>query len=496
MSAPLPAELSRVDPRLAWEAWLPDAQQRFTTKWAAHLLRRAGFGAGPDEIARAVKDGHSTTLDRLLAIGPDAAFEDLLAEIGAEFARDPSLVKLRRWWLYAMLNSGCPLRERFVLFWHNHFATSNDKVQSPQLMFRQNLLIRQHALGSFRPFLKEMGREPAMLVWLDSNQNVKAHPNENYAREVMELFSLGVGNYTEKDVREAARAFTGCHVDLSSGRFVFDEERHDDGRKTVLGETGRWKGDDVVRIILEQPAAANFLVGKIYRELISETEPPQLLLAPLAEQFRRSDYDIADLVKTMLRSRLFFSEHAYLKRIKSPIEFTLGAIKAAWTGPIRPDLPESHLASMGQSLFAPPNVKGWRGGKHWLNDATLIARNNFAEFIAIGIGNGLRQLDPNVARGVAVPPVARDGQPAQAVDAPEPPENFDVSLHARRKKSSAPAEIVQSLAEQFFPGGLNPSASAKLQAFVAEGNPKGKAFDRRIREAAHAMMCMPEYQLC
>ena len=286
-----------------------------------------------------------------------------------------------------MLEGGHPLREKLTLFWHNHFATSYAKVRSTKLMFEQNAILRKHALGKFRPFLLDMSRDTAMLVWLDSNRNVKGAPNENYAREVMELFSLGVGNYTEKDIQEAARAFTGWHHDTEVVKFEFNRDLHDDGAKTIFGKTGKFTGEDVVRLCCEQAACAKFLVGKLYAFLVSETPPPKELLAPLADRFRTSDYDIAGLVGTMLGSRLFFSEHAYRKRVKWPVEYALGAINAAV--PSRVPLSDviDPLAKMGQPLFAPPNVKGWRTGTDWLNSATLLARNNFAETVALGTWN-------------------------------------------------------------------------------------------------------------
>jgi hypothetical protein len=498
MAAVLPSDIGKVDPAQAWQPW-PDDQQPWSAKWAAHLFRRAGFGASPAEIEQAVKEGFAATPDKLLVGSPETAKRDeLLADLGDEFARDGEDYKLRGWWLYAMLNSGHPLREKLVLGWHNHFATSIVKVGSLPAMFRQNQLIRKHALGKFGPFLKEMSRDPAMLIWLDSNENVKAHPNENYAREVMELFSLGVGNYTERDVQEAARAFTGWHTDSNSEKFAFNAAEHDDGAKTVLKQTGKWDGDDVLRILLEQDCCARFLAGKLYRDLVSEIPPPKELLEPLAERFRKSEYDIADLVKTILSSRLFFSEHAYQKRIKNPVEFVLGAVKAAWPGPVAPGDVVSNLDAMGQALFAPPNVKGWPGGKVWLNDSTLLARNNFAEWAAIGIAGRSQALPPSVPAPLATASVP---QPAKlptgpAPEQPEPPEKFDISLHARKNKAASPKEIVARLAEQFVPGGLNANATRKLETFLADGNPKDKELNRRIREAAHAMMCMPEYQLC
>lgn len=505
MSVPLPLEIAKVDPVAAWQSWQPEDRE-WSAKWAAHLFRRAGFGASPDEIERAVKEGYAATLERFLQGSAETAQrEAMLADLGEELARDDEPEKLRGWWLYAMLHSGHPLREKLTLFWHNHFATSDSKVQSPLLMFRQNQTLRKHALAKFRPFLADMSRDVAMLLYLDSNENVKAHPNENYAREVMELFSLGVGNYTEKDVKEAARAFTGWHTDDEQRKYAFNADEHDDGVKTVLEKTGKWNGDDVLKIILDRPAASRFLVSKVYRDFVSEADPPKELLEPLVERFRKSDYDIADLVKTVVSSRLFFSEHAWLKRIKSPVEFALGSIKAAWAGPVAPSALVGDLDAMGQSLFAPPNVKGWPGGKVWLNNATLLARNNFAEFVAINAGPNQRRNQPaeprallsnaqfEIAQAVPPPPKLPPEPPGSE---PEPPEAFDSSIYARKKKGATPKEIIARLAEQFFPGGINARAATKLEAFLADGNPKDKELNRRIRETAHAMMCMPEYQLC
>src|SRR5207248_557712 len=212
------------------------------------------------------------------------------------------------------------------LFWHNHFATSIGKVRSTSVMFRQNQALRRSALGNFGAMLADLCRDPAMLIWLDSNRNVKGGANENFARELMELFTLGVGHYSEQDVRETARAFTGWHTD--GERFTYAPRFHDDSDKTILGRTGRWDGAEAQKLLLDQPAAALFIVRKLYRYLISETvEPPDALLEPLAARFRHSDYEIGDLVATILRSRHFFSEYAYRQRVKSPVDFVLGVVR-------------------------------------------------------------------------------------------------------------------------------------------------------------------------
>jgi len=375
-----------------------------------------------------------------------------------------------------------------TLFWHNHFATSVVKVQSPALMFRQNCLLRSHALGKFGPFLQAVSRDGAMLVWLDSNSNVKGRPNENYARELMELFSLGVGNYTEKDVREAARAFTGWHT--GGGGFKFDPRCHDDGPKAFLGRTGPWDGGDVVRIVLEQPAAARFLVRKLYHFLVSENaSPPDALLEPLCQSFRKSDYDIAELVRTILASRHFYSGYAFRQRVKGPVEFVLGAVQAVYRRygeheadyrPLPPQPLVGRVAAMGQRLFAPPNVKGWPGGRSWLNTSTLLERANFAGALAVGT--------------LWTKPT-QPAAPADTSEEPVPPKAFDPARLLQEEGVHRPEDVVRVLLDLYLPGGVPAGARAKLVAFLAEGKPAGPALDRRVREAVHAILAMAEYQL-
>src|SRR5262245_48432748 len=281
------ADLERLDPAREWEPWQPGPKDPWNLKWAGHLYRRAVFGGSWTELRAAVKAGPDAATDKLFAGGPgQAEFDQLMDALAPGLTTprqpqpqqdDPFGVDLEGWWLHRMILTPHPLKERMTLFWHNHFATSIAKVRLPALMRDQNLLLRQHALGKFGPLVQAVSKDPAMLVWLDSNSNVKGKPNENYARELMELFCLGVGNYTEKDVREAARAFTGWHTNVTpeSGfpqgtkpAFVFQRSLHDDGEKTVLGQAGKWDGGDVVRIVLEQPACARWVVRKLYRQFV------------------------------------------------------------------------------------------------------------------------------------------------------------------------------------------------------------------------------------
>ncbi len=468
MAGTLPQSLTQVDPVLAWQRWEPSATDPWNLKWAGHLYRRAGFGATWTELQEAVKSGLAATLTRVLDGQPEAEERDRLIEkAGAAIAGKEDADALRGWWLYLSLQSLHPLREKLTLFWHNHFATSIAKVNRVDLMFRQNRLLRRHALGKFQPLLLDISRDPAMLIWLDSNTNVKGAANENYARELMELFSLGVGHYAEADVREAARAFTGWHTD--GDEFEFAADLHDAADKKFLGRSGHWNGEDIVRIILEQPAAALFVVRKLYRFLISENESPaDALLEPLAQTFRKSDYDIGLLVKTMLMSRLFLSEHAYRQRVKSPVEFVVGIVHSFEGSRPSPATMAPELEAMGQLLFAPPNVKGWSGGKAWLNTATILARNSFAKRLAVG-------------------------------DAPSkpgsPPAHGDVSSVLRRDKITDPSRAVDLLVDVHLQGDVTKAARLRLVSFLAEGKLKDEAFHQRAREAVLALWTMPEFQL-
>jgi hypothetical protein len=463
--------LDEVDPGRAWEPWQPDKVEPWNLKWAGHLYRRAAFGASRAMLQKAVADGYAATIDRLIKGREDG--QDLypfLLSPGAKATRD---YELRGWWLYVMLHSPQPLLEKMTLFWHNHFATSIAKVSVVRRMYNQNLLLRQHALGNFQPFLLAISRDAAMLAYLDSDSNIKGKPNENYARELMELFSLGVGHYTEKDIREAARAFTGWHTEGDA--FAFNSQFHDDGTKTVLGQTGSWDGGDIVRVVLEQKAAADFLVRKLYRYFISEmVEPPPALLEPLADEFRKSGYDIGRLVATLLRSRHFYSAHAYRQRIKGPVEFVLGAANEVNCGRVMPRALIARIEAMGQNLFAPPNVKGWEGGKNWLNSATVLARHNFAQALASGSGDLLS---------------------AEDNDTESVPNTVDLPTVVRQEHLTDPDKIVALLTDLLLQGEVSEGNRKKLCEFMKEGKPEGSALDQRVRETIHAIMTMPDYQL-
>jgi uncharacterized protein (DUF1800 family) len=373
-----------------------------------------------------------------------------------------------------MLYTPHPLQERMTLFWHDHFATSVAKVGRLEPMFRQNQLLRAHALGKFGPMVRAMGRDPAMVVWLDSNRNAKGRPNENYARELMELFTLGVGNYSEQDVQEAARAFTGWG--LSGGQFEFITSLHDDGPKSVLGHSCPLDGDDVVAILLEQPAAARFLARKLYREFVSETAPTEAVIEPLAEQLAESDYDVSDCLRRIFRSKLFFSEHAYRQKIKGPVHYIVNLV-SSFDGRAQMSELASSMNGLGQALFAPPSVKGWDGGTDWLNTATLLARHNLAWKLVSG---------KEVERY-----------------------KIDAVRLAQQQGGQSTREQVDFLLALLLQDDLSSDARTTLWGFVekssqrestvgsenqADENPQEPA-QQALRRIAHAILTMPEYQL-
>jgi uncharacterized protein (DUF1800 family) len=365
-----------IDPRWAWEPYRPSDKNPWDLKKVGHVYRRAAFGGNWDELRAGLDLGPEKLISKLLKGGDGAAdFEKETLRWGQTIRKTNNPAQASEWWLYRMLYTPHPLREKLSLFWHNHFATSNAKVLNAGYMMGQYDLIYQHALGNFGDLLQGISKDPAMMIWLDTVQSKKGAPNENYARELMELFSLGIGHYSETDIREAARALTGCEI--KDGKFFDNKAQYDATEKSVLGQKGKWKGEDIVRICLEQKACPRFIARKLFRFLISETlEPTPELIEPLAESFGKG-FDFGKLVETMLRSNLFFSEHAYRARIKGPVDYVLGMVRAL-EGRIGTAGVATSLQALGQQVFNPPSVKGWDGGQTWLNGQTLLTRQNLA----------------------------------------------------------------------------------------------------------------------
>jgi uncharacterized protein (DUF1800 family) len=367
-------------PNSPWRPFRSSQSRPWSNKLAAHLLRRAGFGGTITEIEAAQKAGLEATLDQLFNAESAAAYNEEMATAGRLVSGGSDSKSLAAWWLLRMVQTPCPLVEKMTLFWHGHFATGADKVNDARAMLRQNMLLREHALGNFEPLIQEISRDVATLIYLDSEDNRKTRPNENYARELMELFCLGPGNYTEQDIKEISRCFTGWEV--RNGKFRFNSHQHDDREKSVLGQKGNFDGTDAVKIVVQQDAAARFIARKLIRFFVADQETiSRELVEPLATELRRSEFDIRRTVRTILASEYFYSPAAIGKKIKSPVELAIGFLRFFGASVNMPALAEQ-LSRLGQLPLYPPNVKGWDGGKSWINASTVLARANLIAKIA------------------------------------------------------------------------------------------------------------------
>ena len=408
-------------------SWENDLSPITTADWdydkAAHLLERAGFGGTPEEIERlaamtpqaavdwivnyqrqadtapafnaspiwdsgmdpfpksradAVRIARETGRSMGVPVLPEGESRRLQPVVNKFFyglrSNAVETQRLSTWWGERMLTTSRPLEEKLTLFWHGHFATGNTKVRDTRMMFRQNSMLRLNANGNFTDLLIGILKDPAMLVYLDNGENVKDHPNENFGRELLELFTLGVGNYTEQDIREGSRAFTGWTNDVLE--FEFDAEQHDFEEKTFLGQTGSFNGDDIIKIILEQPAAAAYVGGKLYKYFVRDVVDADVR-STLATTFRDADYELKPLLTRIFLSRDFYSPASYATKIKSPVHLVVSTYRKLGLTEL-PTIPDFNrlTAGLGQTLFNPPNVAGWAGGRTWVTPATLLERGN------------------------------------------------------------------------------------------------------------------------
>jgi uncharacterized protein (DUF1800 family) len=377
------------DPGWAWAEYEPDAKQPWNLALAGHLYRRAAFGANWEQIQQALSEGPQRAIDKLLRPQSDTAqFNRTYDEYEAATG---SVDQLRAWWLRRMIQTPHPLLEKMTLFWHSHFATNAAEVKNTQLMRQHVRLLRNQALGSFKTLLKGILEDPAVLLWLGAEANRKARPNKNFAHVILDNFTLGPDQYSEDDIQAVSRAFTGWFVLSSKLRYIPRE--HDGYEKQILGQKGNFTREDVLRIILEQPAISRRVVRRLYSWFISETEQPdENIISPLTDSFAK-DYDVLKLVETMLRSNLFFSKMAYRRRIKSPVEFAIGIIKAM-EGMVSTTQLANDLAGLGQNLYNPPTIKGWAGGKHWINSTAVVARLNLVSALLQGTDPYGNKLNP------------------------------------------------------------------------------------------------------
>ena len=375
-----------------------------------HLMRRAGFGAGYEELEARAAKGYEATVDELIATDSQEGIDDLLLyRYHPDHQGGLGMAGAAAYWLYRMVNTEGPLHEKVSLFWHSVFATGYQKVTQGRGMMNQIAMFREHGMGSFRDLLVEISKDPCMVLWLDNNENHAGAVNENYGRELLELFSMGVGNYTEQDVKECARAFTGwttANIDYvamkaqrdslwpygrMSMRFEYREDDHDGGEKEFLGHTGSFDGQDVVDMICAQPATARFIARHMYHFFVADEPPvPQWSLHPpadpeaidiLAEAYFEHDYRIDEMLRVLFKSDFFRARSSWFRKVKGPAELVAGLLRL--TGRYRMPDPRLQgdanlLTFMGQTLINPPSVEGWHQGTEWIDTGTAVERINYA----------------------------------------------------------------------------------------------------------------------
>ncbi len=581
--------------------WADDLTAITVADWsydfAAQLIERAGFGGTPEEIARLAAmtperavaylvDFKSVPNGQLEPFDPSGVWdpglrnfppsrvaatrraertgEALGVQVKPEGERRlqpvvdrffywlrATLLETRRlanWWGDRMVATAHPLEEKMALFWHGHFATGEEKVRDYRKMEQQLALLHLYATGNFRELLIEVARGPAMLVYLDAAQNVKGAPNENFAREVMELFTMGVGNYSEADIREAARAFTGWIDDELA--FKVDPAKHDDGPKTFLGRTGNFDGVDILRIILEQKVTAEYISGKLYRYFVREDISPAMQ-AKLGAVLRDNDYEIAPLLSTIFLSRDFYSEPSFGTRIKGPVELVVSTYRKLGAKRLA-GIPDFYVVSreLGQILLNPPTVAGWAQGRAWITPGQLLARGNFARDVLFpdilnftdpnfNPGAEIRRVNDRILAGMDIRQATIERGPgegggmeggdmtmanviASAEDfntrygslvgfqeavrkikpIPRAAAQFDLSLAVVSSGAKTAADAVDHLSMRLLRVPVDAEVRAALIAFLENELGTGDLdraasySERPLRLVAHLIMSTPEFQLC
>jgi uncharacterized protein (DUF1800 family) len=354
-----------------------------------HLMRRAGFSARREELEKYVDQGYEATVEWLLNPQEDNGVdEDIVDRYYIDIDDRRNSDPTNAWWLYRMINTANPLEEKMSLFWHGLFATAYEKIQNGRAVASQIDLFHKHCLGDFRTILVKLSRDPAMIIWLDNDTNHKGTPNENYGRELLELFSMGVGNYSEDDVKECARAFSGWTVANFNARypwgpypmdFEYRPDDHDDGEKVFLGEQGRFNGEDIIDIIVRQPATGRFVADRLYNFFVSDDQAPADAIETLSNAYFESNYDIRSVMRVLLNSDFF--KNAIYAKVRSPAEVVASVLRLVgdFQEP-RPGLLETTYESkyMGQELLNPPTVEGWHTGREWIDSGSLVGRVNFS----------------------------------------------------------------------------------------------------------------------
>jgi len=574
--------------------WANDLSPIAATDWsydrAAHLLERAGFGGTPEEIGRLTAMTPRQAVDSLVdfesiksdlrpfdesgiwdpgmdpfppsraeavriarehgeglgeKVRPEGSQRRLQPVVDKFFySLAANAIETRRlglWWANRMLTTSRPLEEKLTLFWHGHFATGENKVRDYRMMLRQNSMFRAQAAGSLRGLLVGILKDPGMLVYLDNGENIKKHPNENFGRELLELFSMGVGNYTERDVREAARAFTGWTNNVLD--FKFDAAQHDSNEKTFLGRAGPFNGEDIIDIILEQPVTAEFVSAKLYRYFVREEVSPSVRTS-LGRAFRESGYQVKPLLRQIFLSRDFYSAPAHATQIKSPVHLVVSTYKKLGLREV-PTIPDfgRMTAGLGQSLFDPPNVAGWAGGRTWITPSTLLQRGNLFRDVLFPNVKGFRPPDRSMsatdqgvgerlARGMDITEATKEGDAASNLMAesnmmvdrdedyntryggykgnllawertktiPRHPAAIDLRAMTRAAGADTVDKVVDHFVHRFLSVALADKDRAVLVGFLrgklgTTAIQPGEKLEESLRELLYLVLSTPEYQL-
>ena len=571
------------------DPWTGDLTPISASDWnyerAAHLIERAGFGATPDEITRlaamtperavnglvdydtidasglkpfdesgiwdpgmdpfppsraeAVRRAreHGEGLgEKVLAPGTQRRLQPVVDKFFYSLtANNIETQRLGLWWANRMLTTPRPLEEKLTLFWHGHFATGQNKVRDYRMLLQQNRMLRANASGDLRALLVGILKDPGMLVYLDNGENVKSHPNENFGRELLELFTMGVGNYSERDVREAARAFTGWTNDVLM--YKFDAEQHDFGQKTFLGRTGTLNGEDIIDTILAQPVTGEFVAGKLYRYFVRE-DISGAVKSDLGRSFRASGYQIKPLMRRMLLSKDFYSSTSIATQIKSPVHLVVSTYKKMGLREV-PTIPDfgRMTGGLGQTLLEPPNVAGWAGGRTWITPATLLQRGNLFRDVMFPDVNNFRAPDrtmsatdtrvgERLAQGMNITEATREGdaESNKMVDRdedyntryggyagnllafkrtkviPRRPAAIDLAAIVTAARADTADKVVDHFARRFLSVPLAEKDRALLVSFLRDklGSSTvrpSETLESTLRELLYLVLSTPEYQL-
>lgn len=491
---------------------------RWDFAMAAHLLGRAGFGGTLPEIQTLYALGPQKAVDSL--INPPAEPKGYFPELTfGEFsgmrtgmrqrnnvmrqlndderqalrgvinqAERGKLEELKIWWLDRMVRTNRPLEEKMTLLFHGLYVSSAATVRSPVLLHKQNQLFRKFAInGNFKKLTHEVSRDPAMILYLNNNENKKAHPNENYARELMELFTMGRGNYTEADIKESARAFTGFAVNGED--FVFRKGDHDEGEKTFLNRRGNFDGDDIVDLIFQQPATQKYLATRLLK-FFGVDDPPIAIITQLAGVLKSNQFNIGPTLAVLFGSKWFYSDDVMQNQIKSPVQLVVGSLRTLGTPVADPRAVDNALKLMGQEIFNSPTVKGWDGGRAWINTSTLFARYNLPAYLVTGKLPSVSGRVPNNAD--------------QRKEYADIQTAWSPMIDLAQNNIHTTDGVVDLYLKMLVPAGIDERKRDELVSFLnGGGDPNAHVFDpiapeseSRLRALVHLIMTLPEYQIC